>query len=137
MPAHRIDQEMAVAAVDALRDVTVTSDLRTRYRQLRIMLHSAGLAASYAFIASKARDPEVGGTAAAYTAVAQGLITRLCTLGLLTGSPADLSVPNVMGQLGRMDPARYTRASAEAAAFVSWVSRLADAIAAAGGEGAA
>ena len=30
-------------------------------------------------------------------------------------------------QLGGMDPVQYARASAEAAAFVGWLSRLADA----------
>lgn len=136
MAVQRIDQELAVAAVHALPD-QVTGELRTRYRQLRIMLHSAGLAASYAFIASKAGDPEEGGIAGAYGAVAEGLKRRLAGLGLLTGDSDHLSVREVMEQLGSLNPVDYARASAEAAALVSWLSRLANAVAAEGDNSAA
>jgi CRISPR-associated protein Cmr5 len=124
---------MAVAAVEALPE-KVDGDLRTRYRQLRIMLHSAGLAASYAFIASKAGDPDAGGTAGAYGKVAVALVKRLAAKGSLSGDPDDLSTVDVMRQLGAMSPADYARASAEAAALVSWLSRLASAVAAEGGD---
>ena len=55
MTVHRVDQGMAVAAARSLPD-NVDKELRTRYRQLRVMLHTAGLAATYAYIASKAGD---------------------------------------------------------------------------------
>jgi CRISPR/Cas system CMR-associated protein Cmr5 small subunit len=132
---RRIDQGLAVAAVNAL-PAEVTGDLRTRYRQLRIMLHSAGLAASYAFIASKAGDPEEGGIAGAYGAVAEAIQKRLAGLGLLTGSGDRLGARDVLRQLGEMSPVDYARASTEAAALVSWLSRLASAVAAEGGEDA-
>src|ERR1035441_1031032 len=48
---------MATAAAEALPP-EVGSELRTRYRQLRVMLHAAGLAATYAFIVSKAKDTD-------------------------------------------------------------------------------
>jgi hypothetical protein len=38
-----------------------------------------------------------------------------------------MSVREFMAELGAMDPVRYARASAEASAFVGWLSRLADA----------
>ncbi|HEY6786381.1 MAG TPA: type III-B CRISPR module-associated protein Cmr5 [Trebonia sp.] len=136
MAVQRIDQGMAVAAVNALPE-RVDGDLRTRYRQLRIMLHSAGLAASFAFIASKAGDPDQGGTAGAYGKVAEALVKRLVVKGSLTGDPDSLSTTDVMRQLGGMSPVDYARASAEAAALVSWLSRLANAVAAEGGDGAA
>lgn len=132
MPVKRIDQEMAVAAADALPE-QVTGDLRTRYRQLRIMLHSAGLAASYAYIASKAGDPDAPGLPGAYGKVALTLRERLVKLRLLAGQADDLGTPEVMRQLGGMDPVTYARASAEAAALVSWLSRLASAVAAENG----
>lgn len=125
---RRIDQEMATAAADALPR-NVSKDLRTRYRQLRSMLNTAGLAASYAFIASKAGDPDGGDSLkAAYGRVALALIERLAGLDLLTGEASSLSVRDVMRQLGEMDPVRYARASAEAAALVGWLARLADAV---------
>lgn len=125
MTVQRIDQKLAVAAADALPD-PVTPDLKTRYRQLRIMLHSAGLAASYAFIASAAN--KAGSTAEAYGLVAEGLKKRLTDLRLLTGDPDSLTHVDVLRKLGALDPVQYARASAEAAALVSWLSRLANAV---------
>jgi CRISPR/Cas system CMR-associated protein Cmr5 small subunit len=132
MTAVRIDQGMAVAAARALPE-TVSKELRTRYRQLRAMLHTAGLAATYAFIASKAGGADNGPgaqaeIARAYRAAGEGLRERLAGLGLLAGDPRQMSVRDVMRQLGSMDPVQYARASAEAAAFAGWLSRLADAV---------
>jgi CRISPR-associated protein Cmr5 len=136
MPVQRIDQGMAVAAVNAL-PAKVDGELRTRYRQLRVMLHSAGLAASYAYIASKAGDPDDDGIAGAYGKVAEGLKKRLSALHLLRGDPDALSTPAIMRQLGELDPVDYARASAEAAALATWLSRLANAVSAEGSDGAA
>jgi CRISPR/Cas system CMR-associated protein Cmr5 small subunit len=126
MTVVRIDQGMAAAAVAAL-PAHVTKDLRTRYKQLRMMLHTAGLAATYAFIASKAGGPDSAGTEGAYRKAAAGIRDQLAALGLLTGEVQALGVRDVLGQLGGMDPVRYARASAEATAFAGWLSRLADA----------
>jgi CRISPR type III-B/RAMP module-associated protein Cmr5 len=124
MTVIRIDQGMAAAAVAALPE-EVDKELRTRCKQLRVMLHSAGLAATYAFIASK--EGSSGSLPVAYRNVALKLRERLVALGLLTGDASTMTVRDVMTQLGSMDAVRYARASAEAAAFAGWLSRLADA----------
>jgi CRISPR/Cas system CMR-associated protein Cmr5 small subunit len=133
---HRIDQGMAAAAAKVLgadggQEVQVTRELRTRYRQLRVMLHTAGLAATYAFIASKAGDADaVGGEkelARAYRKVGEAIRERLYALRLFPGDREPEDVLAVMAALGDMDPVAYARASAETAAFVGWLSRLADA----------
>lgn len=126
MTVVRIDQGMAAAAARAL-PVQVNKDLRTRYKQLRIMLHTAGLAAAYAFIASKAGDPDSGGAAGAYRKAADGIRDRLAERQLFLDPAKVTGVRDVMRELGAMDPARYARASAEAEAFAGWLSRLADA----------
>lgn len=128
MTVTRIDQGMAVAAADALPS-RVDRELRTRYKQLRVMLSSAGLAATYAFVASKsgAGGEGEGTLARAYRDAARGIRERLAERGLLTGDVKTMRVREVMRQLGEMDPVRYARASAEAAAFAGWLSRLADA----------
>jgi CRISPR/Cas system CMR-associated protein Cmr5 small subunit len=133
MTVHRVDQGMAAAAARALPD-NVDKELRTRYRQLRVMLHTAGLAATYAFIASKASDADgettSGGAdklARAYRDAAAGIRAQLADLGVFAGDVRQMGVRDFMTELGRMDPVRYARASAEASAFVSWLSRLADA----------
>jgi hypothetical protein len=123
---RRIDQAMAAAAA-AILPPQVTPDLRTRYRQLRVMLHTAGLAATYAFVAAKANG-ETGQLAAAYADAAKGIRSRLAALGLLSGDPAQMSPRDVLGQLGQMGGGEYARASAEATALVGWLSRLADAV---------
>lgn len=123
-----MDQGMAVAAVRALPE-KIDSELRTRYRHLRVMLHAAGLTATYAYMAAKAGpgDGASSGLAGAYRGAAKELRVRLAEMGLLPGDAAQMSVRDVMRELGAMDPVRYARASAEAAAFAGWLSRLADA----------
>jgi CRISPR-associated protein Cmr5 len=124
MPVNRIDQGMAAAAVNALPPV-VDKELRTRYKQLRVMLHSAGLAATYAFIAAKAGNREP--LEVAYRDAALELRRHLVRQGLLAGDATTMTATDVLGQLGALDAAPYARASAEAAQFASWLSRLADA----------
>ena len=124
MTVTRIDQGMAAAAARAL-PAEVSRELRTRCRQLRIMMHSAGLAASYAFIASKSGDGDP--IAAAYRDAAREIRRQLAGAGLLSGDAATMTVREVMAQFGAMDPVRYARASTEAVAFAGWLSRLADA----------
>ncbi len=132
MTVQRIDQGMAVAAARVLPD-KVDKELRTRYRQLRAMLHRAGLAATYAFIASKAGGGDDGGPgetdklSGAYRNAALAIRQQLSDRGLLAGDARNMSVQDVLKELGEMDPVRYARASAEASAFVGWLSRLADA----------
>jgi CRISPR/Cas system CMR-associated protein Cmr5 small subunit len=90
------------------------------------MLHSAGLAATLAFIASKAG--ESGELAGAYQRAGEGIRDRLAELGLLTGNASQMSTRDVLSELGRMTSVQYARASAEASAFAGWLSRLADAM---------
>jgi CRISPR/Cas system CMR-associated protein Cmr5 small subunit len=126
MTARRIDQGKAVAASRALPS-EVNGELRTRYRQLRVMLHTAGLAATYAYIASKAKETgdREDKLARAYQQTRSGIHLCLKDAGLLADSAA--AARDVLGRLGEMGSVEYARASAEVAAFISWLSRLADA----------
>ena len=78
-------------------------------------------------VAAKARG-ESEQLAHAYAEAARGIRKRLASLHLLTGDPAQLDPRRVMEQLGSMNGSDYARASAEAAALVGWLSRLADAL---------
>ncbi len=130
MTATRIDQDMAASAA-AMLAPTVDKELRTRYRQLRMMLHTAGLAATYAYVASKSNDPSTAGQQAqpaAYRLVSDGIRARLGRLGLLDGDPATTSHTEVLKRLGQADAAVYLRASAEITHLAGWLSRLADAM---------
>jgi CRISPR type III-B/RAMP module-associated protein Cmr5 len=124
--ARRIDQDMAAAASDLITG-EVDRELRTRYRHLPVMLRTAGLAATYAFIAAKSTggNPELAG---AYREAARGIRKRLVEQHLLTGDWRTLTAGQVLAQLGDMDATGYARASAEAAALTGWLSRLADAM---------
>jgi len=124
--ARRVDQGKAAAASRALPP-EINGELRTRYRQLRVMLHTAGLAATYAYIASKAKDAGGGQDklAKAYEQTRAGIHLCLKEAGLLEDGEA--AARDVLARLGRMRTVEYARASAEVAAFISWLSRLADA----------
>lgn len=126
MSVRRVDQNMAAAAAGMLPR-PVTPELRTRYRQLRVMLHTAGLAATYAFIVARAGSVSgSSGLAPAYAQVAQGIRDRLT---LPSVDVRSLDPQQVLRHLGEMPSADYARASAEAAALLGWLSRLADACA--------
>jgi CRISPR/Cas system CMR-associated protein Cmr5 small subunit len=124
MSMRRLDQGMAEAAASALPE-KVSKELRTRYRQLRVMTRTAGLAATYAFIASKEDDSDLG---AAYRRAGEGIRKQLASLGLLSGEAMQLTAKQVLTQFGQMDTVRYARASAETAALMGWLARLADAL---------
>lgn len=129
MTATRIDQDMATLAAGMLPD-EVTSKLRHRYRQVRVMLHSAGLAATYAFLASKSNNGDAGADALsiAYGKVARGIKQRLADLDILPGDPAGASHKDVLAALGKADAAHYARANADVDALAGWLARLADAM---------
>jgi CRISPR type III-B/RAMP module-associated protein Cmr5 len=137
MTPARIDQDMAVAAA-AMLPATVTQELRTRYRQLRAMLHSAGLAATYAFVAARSNtrqadnqadnDDAGGALPEAYRRVADGIKARLGRLELLDADPAEVSHRQVLQSLGEANAMEYARASAEITELAGWLSRLADAL---------
>lgn len=134
MTVLRIDQGMAVAAARALPgNFEVDKELRARYRQLRAMLRGAGLAATYAYIVSKAKTgPDADKLARAYAAAEQAIRKRIFAGGALPGSARE-----VLTKLGEMNAVDYARASAEVSAFAGWLSRLADAAwQEAGGDGA-
>jgi CRISPR/Cas system CMR-associated protein Cmr5 small subunit len=137
--ALRIDQGMAAAAAEAL-PADVDRELRARYRQLRVMLHTAGLAATYAFIASKAKDTDGMGQggpdrlAAAYQSAGEAIRKRLATRKMFPGGAEPRNARQVLTELGKMSQVEYARASAEAAALIGWLSRLADAVYLPGGE---
>jgi CRISPR/Cas system CMR-associated protein Cmr5 small subunit len=131
MTALRVDQDMAAAAAQALPD-DVDRELRTRYRQLRVMLHTAGLAATYAFIAAKARDSDGQGQrdrlATAYQKAGEAIRGRLAERNLFPGGAEPVTAREVLTALGEMSQVQYARASAEATALMGWLSRLADAV---------
>jgi CRISPR type III-B/RAMP module-associated protein Cmr5 len=119
----RIDQTMARAAADLLPPV-VSKELRTRYRTLTVMVRTAGLAATYAYVASKAND--TGDLAAAYRRVGDGIRAHLERRGLIPATVSDHRA--MLEHLGDMDLHDYTRASTEIAELTRWLSRLADAL---------
>lgn len=122
MTARRIDQGMAAVAADMLPE-KVSTELRTRYRQLPAMLHRAGLAATYAFVASRSGSGDRG---RAYADVAKGIRERLHGRHLVELTP-DASHADVLSKLGKLSAAEYARATREITMLLGWLSRLADA----------
>lgn len=123
---RRVDQDMAGQAAEILHGVDVTADLRTRYRTLRVMAHTSGLAATYAYVASKStgRDRD---RAEAYRHVRDGIGTRMAGLGLVP-RPDSTDPRAVLTALGDMDTVDYLKASSQVTDLLGWLARLADAI---------
>jgi CRISPR/Cas system CMR-associated protein Cmr5 small subunit len=115
---------MAAAAARML-ETKVSDDLRTRYRQLPVMVRTAGLAAAYAYLVGKTDGTDLG---RAYGKVATGIREHLTTRHLIpaadhtSAARANLALLAVLGQLST---ANY--ASAEVQMLAGWLSRLADA----------
>jgi len=130
---RRVDQGMAYAASSMLPD-TIDKDLRTRYRQLPIMVRTAGLAATMAFLVAKSDEKTDLGRA--YQRVATGIrkhlsagprtaVSGLSAAGDTVG--AAKANESLLAALAAMRPGEYARAAAEAEMLACWLSRLADA----------
>lgn len=124
---RRLDQSMAEAAAGALPD-PVTPEQRTRYRTLKVMCHSSGLAATYAYVVSKSQS---GGKEDARREAYEktGRAIAECLVGMRLLDDGEKGDPRaVLNRLGSMDPVDYLRASARVTALLVWLSRLADAL---------
>lgn len=126
---RRTDQGAAVAAARVL-PTTITPVQRRRYRTLRVMIRTSGLAATYAFIAAKAGPANPAApaadtpVAAAYRTVLEHVTTHLTSVGLRDSAmhPVD-----VIAWLGNLSTDQYARASNTVSELLTWLSRLADA----------
>ncbi len=119
---RRVDQGMAAAAAAMLLG-RISDELRTRYRRLPVMVRTAGLAATYAFLVAKSDEQTELGRA--YAKVADGIRSHLIERRLVAAA-ADGN-PGVLAALAGMEPQDYARAAAEAEALAGWLSRLAEA----------
>jgi CRISPR/Cas system CMR-associated protein Cmr5 small subunit len=122
---HRVDQDQARAAAMMLDGITVNASLRTRYRTLRVMSHTSGLAATYAYVAARARKND--SSADAYAKVQKGLADRLVARRWIEKKYRD-DPRALLQELGEMDTVDYLAASADATALLGWLARLGDAL---------
>lgn len=126
--AERVDHGLARAAADALRGRDVDPDLRTRLRGLPAMLQTSGLAATCAFLLSKAKDHE---RSDAYWLTAKTLLDEAAKAAGIDPEPD----PTVMlDALSRATGQQYVVAETRAAMLALWLSRLAQAKVIAQGE---
>jgi CRISPR/Cas system CMR-associated protein Cmr5 small subunit len=117
---RRLDQGMAVAASRALPAV-VDPDTLTRLRQLPVLLHTAGLAATLAFLDAKSGQ----GTPLeqAYQNTAAAITDRVAARLGIEPAPTPHAMLATLGGLGAVD---YQLASSEAQAFAGWLRRIAE-----------
>ncbi|GAA3820724.1 type III-B CRISPR module-associated protein Cmr5 [Streptomyces chiangmaiensis] len=125
-PVARLDQSMAHAASSMLPDA-VPDRLRTRYRQLPVMLRISGLAATYAFILSSSRPDPTKEVGFAYKLVADGIRTHISEHALLGQGKRWVSNRDLLEAFAEADRSVYARVSAEIEALAGWLSRLAEA----------
>ncbi|MFV2194986.1 type III-B CRISPR module-associated protein Cmr5 [Nocardiopsis sp. LOL_012] len=124
--ARRVDQSMAGVAHRILGD-HVTPELRTRMRQLPMRLRGSGLAATYAFVLSKA-DARGNELEKAYHRLAERVAAHVADRGLLTGAGRRTDPQRFLAALADADVHDYARISVEVEALSVWLSRLAEAL---------
>ncbi|MGQ0776556.1 MAG: type III-B CRISPR module-associated protein Cmr5 [Pseudonocardiales bacterium] len=126
--ADRVDHGLARVAAAALRDRVVDPELRTRMRGLPVMLQTSGLAATCAFLLSKANDHD---RQDAYWLTAKTLLDEAAKAVGITPNPD----PNrTLDALSQADSQQYVVAETRAAMLALWLSRLAQAKVIAQGE---
>jgi CRISPR type III-B/RAMP module-associated protein Cmr5 len=126
--AERVDHGLARAAADALRNRVVDSELRTRLRGLPAMLQTSGLAATCAFLLSKAKDHDPKD---AYWLTAKTLLDEAASA---VGIQPDPDPRIMLETITRATGQQYVTAETRAAMLALWLSRLAQAKATAAGE---
>lgn len=119
--ADRLDHGLARAAANALRDRIVDSELRTRMRGLPAMLQTSGLAATCAFLLSKAQNLEPSD---AYWLTAKTLLDEA---GRAVGIDPHQDPRVTLDILCQQTGLRYITAETRAAMLALWLSRLAQA----------
>ncbi|RKN33833.1 type III-B CRISPR module-associated protein Cmr5 [Micromonospora musae] len=120
---RRVDQQMAAAAAAMLPE-KIDAELRTRYRQLPVLVRVSGLAATYAYLIGKSTKTKRG---PAYQKVADGIRTHLTTRsGLVAAAQIDTN-EKLLHALAELDTSVYARVSAEVQVLAGWLSRLAEA----------
>ncbi|MDT0326988.1 type III-B CRISPR module-associated protein Cmr5 [Nocardiopsis lambiniae] len=124
---QRLDQELSGLALKILGR-RVSKDLRTRMRQLPSRLRGGGLAATYAFVLSKADPNPAKELGYAYHQLAVKIAEHVCHRRLLGGNGTVLPPKRFLEALSSATPAQYARACAEVDALATWLSRLADAL---------
>lgn len=120
-----VDQDWALAAARALPD-PLTKEQRTRFRTLRTMLRTSGLATTYAFIAAKSDSHTPVGLAYDQTRALIEEHLADADLGLLRSDTR--GARGILAQLGDLSPAAYLLATRTASGLLDWLARLAEAV---------
>lgn len=118
---RRVDQDLARVAADALRGRDVDDELRTRMRGLPALLQTSGLAATCAFLLSRAKEHT---PANAYWRTAKTLLDEAAT-AVGVDPPADPRA--TLDKLTQVTAQQYVLAETRAAMLALWLSRLAQA----------
>lgn len=124
--ARRVDQAAAGIACRVLGK-EVSSELRTRMRQLPMQLRGSGLAATYAFVLSKA-DAHGGKLEKAYYRLAERIASHVAERGLITETGRQMDPRQFLKALSEADVHDYARVSVEVETLAIWLSRLAEAL---------
>lgn len=119
--AERVDHGLARAAAAALRNRVVDAELRTRLRGLPAMLQTSGLAATCAFLLSKAKVHE---SKDAYWLTAKTLLDEAASA---VGIQPDRDPRSTLDTITRATARQYVIAETRAAMLALWLSRLAQA----------
>ncbi|MGH8922698.1 MAG: type III-B CRISPR module-associated protein Cmr5 [Actinomycetes bacterium] len=123
--AERVDHQLARAAADALRGQSMDPELRTRLRGLPAMLQTSGLAATCAFLLSRAKEQKEQKRSDPYWRTAKTLLDEAARAVGVT--PATDDPRATLDKLTQVTAQQYVLAETRAAMLALWLSRLAQA----------
>lgn len=115
----RLDHRLAAKAAEVV-PVEVSDELRTRLAGLPAMIMTSGLAATGAFLLSRAESRETS----PYYTTATALLDDAATLAKI---PIGADTKATLDNIARTSGHQYLIAEARARMFASWLSRIANA----------
>ena len=122
--AMRLDQDLARKAAQLLMQGKVDNELRTRMRSLPVMIQTNGLAATAAFLLSRAKADDSGDP---YWRTAELI---LADAAAVAGIRVTANEPKqALKAVADASPAKYLLAETRARLLAIWLSRLAQALA--------
>ncbi|SFT01758.1 type III-B CRISPR module-associated protein Cmr5 [Saccharopolyspora flava] len=121
---QRIDQELAVTAATALRDVEIGPELLSVLRSLPVLIHNNGLVMASTYLLSKADKAHDDDR---HWRVARTILTEAARVIQL--DPRDRPL-DILDQLSGTDGTKYAVAQRRAQELATWLSRVGSAKAA-------
>lgn len=122
-PGARVDRGLAVAAAEAL-PATIEGDYLTVLKGLPVLVQTSGLAATAAYLLSRAGAPPADGSEDKGKRYREAATALLADAAEFVGLAGDGAPVPLLDAVSRLDESRYRIAERRARAFAVWLARL-------------